>query len=55
MSDDDLRMLDELLDVEDGLTAWEMDFIESLNGRRGRELTESQADKLHQIFERVCE
>lgn len=51
---DALRKLDELLDAEDGLTAWEMDFIESLNTQRGRTFTNAQAEKLDQIFERVC-
>ena len=54
MNEDLLPKLDELLDAEDGLTAWEMDFLESLNKQRGREFTEKQADKLTAIWERVC-
>ncbi len=47
-------MLDDLLDAESGLTAWEMDFIGDLDNRRGRKLTEKQADALKRAWERVC-
>jgi hypothetical protein len=46
-------MLDELLELEQGLTGWEIDFLESLDKLRGRELSEKQLEKLTQIHERL--
>jgi len=46
-------VLDELLEVESGLTAWEMDFIESLDKQRGRGFTEKQVEILNRIHEKV--
>jgi len=45
-------LCDELLDIEEGLTAWELDFIESIDRQldAGRALTEAQADKLEDIY-----
>lgn len=40
-------------DKESGLTPWEIDFIESLDQRRGRSLTEKQEDILDKILERL--
>ncbi len=37
MDEDELRML--CLAAESGLSGWEIDFIEDMNKRRGRELT----------------
>lgn len=54
MNDDNLAKLDELLDVDEGLTAWEVEFIESLNQQRGRDWTERQLSTLERIYERVC-
>lgn len=54
MNDDHLPMLDELLDLEDGLTAWEVEFLESLNRQRGREFTEKQVSKLEAIYREKC-
>lgn len=54
MTDDQLRKLDELLDVEDGLSPREVEFIESLNHQRGRDLTARQEKWLDDIFGRVC-
>jgi hypothetical protein len=50
---DELDMLDELLDLESGLTAWEMDFLESLDRQRERKWSDPQRDKLSQIAERL--
>ena len=46
------RLLEELLELESGLSGWEIDFLESLDGLRGRELTDKQLEKLWQIHER---
>lgn len=47
-------MLDELLDDDsDRLNSWEIEFIENLNQKRNRPLTEPQADKLQQIWDKV--
>ena len=50
-------MLNELLEVEAGLTGWEMDFIDSLCSQGLNEyyddFTEKQADKIEQIWNRV--
>lgn len=54
MSDNDTTMLDELLkDESDRLTAWEIEFIESLNRQRHRQWSESQVRVLEQIWEKV--
>lgn len=53
MSDDEENMLDELLDCESGLTEWEVEFIDSLDCKRQRPLTQKQSDKLLDIWERV--
>jgi len=44
-----LTLLDELLAAESGLTAWEMDFIESLDRQRGRTFSDKQRDILDRI------
>lgn len=54
MNPNQIAMLDELLERESGLSAWELDFICDLDKRRDRPLTERQADKLLQIWERLC-
>ena len=47
-------MLDEVLEVEEGLSGREIDFLDSLdNGWRGRDLTEKQAEWLNKIWERT--
>lgn len=53
MDDRHQKMLDELQEAESGLTTWEMDFIDSLDKLRGGTLTEKQADKLEQIWNRL--
>lgn len=52
MEENERTLLDDLIDAEDKLTAWEMDFVELLDGRRDRDLTVGQLDKLNQIAER---
>lgn len=54
MTPDQLKMLDECIEAESGLSGWEIDFIENLDANfRGRELTDRQADKLEAINEKV--
>ncbi len=49
MDEEQLKMLDECLNQEQGLTPWELDFIDDMEKRRGRELTEKQAACLSRI------
>ena len=44
--------INDLLELEDGLTEWELDFIESVAQKRDSMilLTEKQEEKLHQIW-----
>lgn len=51
MTPEQLEMLDALLALEEGLTAWEVDFVEDLSHRRDRELSNYQHVKLREIFE----
>lgn len=51
MNQDQLEMLDALLNLEDGLTPWELNFVEQLSHRRDRELSDYQSVKLREIFE----
>ena len=46
------EMVDDLLGLDQGLSGWEIDFIESIAGRlEEREgLTPAQADKLREIW-----
>ena len=46
-------LLDDLLAVESGLSAWEIDFIDNLDGLRDRVLTPKQVDKMHDIARKV--
>lgn len=45
-----LAMLDELLDLDDGLSDWEVQFLESLDRQRASGWTARQAEKLAQIY-----
>jgi hypothetical protein len=49
MSEEHRALLDELLDLEEGLTAWEVEFIENL--KVDTPLTPRQREKLEQIGE----
>ena len=53
MKSDDQKKLDELLDVEEGLNTWEIEFLESLDNQRLRTLSVKQLTKLDQIYRRV--
>lgn len=57
MTEDQRYMLDELLDDDsDRLTAWEVEFIESLDRNcRRRDLTERQQKTLQNIYEKVTD
>ncbi|MBE3117486.1 MAG: hypothetical protein IMZ50_01855 [Candidatus Atribacteria bacterium] len=41
--------LDDLLKAESGLTPWEIDFVESMDKLRGRNVTDKQLNTLHKI------
>lgn len=45
-------MIIELLEVEHGLTDWEIEFLENLNQWKGN-LTVNQADRLEKIYKKV--
>ena len=45
-----IEMLDALLDLESGLTPWELNFLESMDGQREQRLSEKQGDTLQRIF-----
>ena len=54
---DYINMMQELLDLESGLTAWEMDFLDSLHDQGWMNpnnwlFTEKQINKFNQIYER---
>jgi len=53
MNPDEEQLLDDLLAVESGLTAWEMDFIESLDKQRTRALSDKQRDVVNRIADKV--
>lgn len=48
------EMVDDLLNVDGGMSGKEIDFIDDLDNMRGRNLSERQADWLRAIHERVC-
>lgn len=55
MSEEQQRMLTDLLDLEDGLNDWEVEFVEDLSHRPpDRDLSDKQADKLQQIYNEHC-
>lgn len=47
------QLLDDLLDLESGLTEWELGFIESLDKWRGRDLSEKQEATLQRIADKL--
>jgi hypothetical protein len=46
-----IRMLNNILNIEEGLTDWEIQFIESLNKSREEPLSEKQDKILTRIYE----
>lgn len=52
MTAEEESLLDDLLEVESGLTGSAMDFLESLDGRRKQPLTEKQLTWLEDLGER---
>jgi hypothetical protein len=46
------KILVELLDLDAGLSQWEIDFLDSLNNWVGK-FTENQAERLEKISERL--
>ena len=56
MTEDEEYMLDELLDIEQGLTQWELDFIDNLDNKwRRLDLTQKQTATLRKIYEKATE
>ena len=55
MSEQDRAMdvLDELLQVEGGLSAWEIDFLDDMNNKRNLIWSDKQIGKLDKIWEKV--
>lgn len=50
-----LDKIQELFDLEDGLSEWEIDFLENIfSNWRDRDLTEKQEQTLEKIYERLC-
>lgn len=49
MTQEETKWLNNLLNVEDGLTEWEMEFIDSLYRQRMEQLSEKQ----HKILKRI--
>lgn len=43
------RMVEELCDLDEGLSGWEIDFIDDMADREG-EYTEGQLNKIEQIW-----
>lgn len=50
------EMLDALLDLEDGLTPWEVEFVDSIDKqrRKGHGISFCQSQKLKEIHGRHC-
>jgi len=48
------QILKELLNLEEGLTQWEVNFIESLSHTRFNKWNDKQKRKLVQIYENRC-
>ena len=49
----DREHLKDLLDLESGLTPWEVEFIDSLDGWRGP-FTTKQSELIYKIYEKRC-
>lgn len=46
-------MIDELCDLDEGLSSWEVNFVESMSHWVGR-FTQLQADKIRSLYEEKC-
>lgn len=51
----DARMVAELCEIDEGLTPWEVEFVESIAAQveRGRELSDKQRSTAERIMERL--
>ena len=56
MGDTTAGEVDDLLNLESGLTPWEMDFLDSVRSQmeQGRTLSARQASVIHRIWDRLC-
>lgn len=53
MTDDELKMVRDLLDLDEGLNDWEIEFLDNLNNHwEHRNLTDRQLEKLEEIHDR---
>lgn len=53
MTNREKSMLKELLEVEEGLTDWEIGFLESMTQKTDRDLTHGQGQKLVDIWDKI--
>ena len=53
MTKDEQEMLDECLNANSGLTNWEIEFLDDLDDRRDRTLSDKQLACLERINEKV--
>lgn len=51
----DEELLDDLLayDGDRRMSEWEVEFIESLNAKRNRDLSDKQANRLQEIYDKM--
>jgi len=54
MTEEERDWLNELLEIEEGLSSREVDFIESLSHRQTSELSGRQHDWLKRLYEQHC-
>jgi hypothetical protein len=55
MTNVEAHWLDCLLELEEGLTEWELEFIENLDSNwREKGLSDKQRDTLERIYDRLC-
>lgn len=47
------QMVRALCDIDSGLSAWEVDFVETMSHRDG-DFTPRQAEKIEELFDRYC-
>lgn len=48
------EVLDDFLECDEGLSGWEIGFIDDMNEKRNLMWSQGQIDKLDQIYERAC-
>lgn len=48
------QVLDDLLECDEGMNGWELDFIEDMDEKRELNWSPAQIEKLDQIYEKAC-